>query len=193
MTASNPQGKGLVPILDAWHATQPAQVRAKPAHHILADYFTSLLVLSAEFQFKPCPGNNYYLYWCNPTWKLSLIAPEEWGERAPGPCIGRCVLHADMTWAITPNDTLGEHQELLTALQQFHQGFSTMLETDAPLEQGLPYFVAKLPYYRLLLSTGLASSLAKSIALSSLQGTKSKHWLNRLEGTSAPLLEQLQC
>lgn len=180
--SANPQGKGLVPILDAWQSTQPQRVEAKSARRILGDYFTSLLVLSAEFSFKPCLGVTYYLYWCGAQpangsgWKLSLIAPQEWGEHSPGVCLGQCELRTDMTWELTLIATLKDEPELQQALQQFHEGFSDMLDNDKPIEEGLPFFVGSLPYYRLLLSNGLASSLQKSINLSELQGSSGRHW-----------------
>ncbi|MFK8019121.1 MAG: DUF2452 domain-containing protein [Pseudomonadales bacterium] len=180
--AANPQGKGLVPILEAWHGVQAAAVEAKTARHIIRDYFTGLLVLSAEFNFKPCLGVAYYLYHSNEQqhrqcWKLSLIAPAEWGEHAPGPCLGRCELNTDMTWQLTIEQDVESKPELVAALQQFHDGFIDLLDRDHTLEEGLPFFVANLPYYRLLFSAGLAGSLSRSMALSSLQGTSSKGWL----------------
>ena len=179
--AANPQGKGLVPILEAWHGVQAAAVEAKTARHIIKDYFTGLLVLSAEFNFKPCFGAAYYLYFSSQpqkqSWKLSLIAPAEWGEHAPGPCLGRCELNADMTWQLTLEGNVDSKPELVAALQLFHDGFIDLLDRDQTLEEGLPFFVSSLPYYRLLFSAGLASSLSRSMALSSLKGTSSKAWL----------------
>lgn len=188
MTTSNPQGKGLVPILEAWQSTQATQVAAKPSAQVLSDYFTSLLVLSAEFHFKPCLGVAYHLYWCEPRWKLSLIGPVEWGDGIPGDYLGCCSLRDDMTWHLQPIDTVSEHVALTDALRRFHEGFCAMLDNDAPLEDKLPYFVRKLPYYRLLLSAGLASSLSKSIALSSLHSISSRQWLQGLPDAQPLLL-----
>lgn len=188
MTTSNPQGKGLVPILEAWHGAQARQVVAKPARQVLSDYFTSLLVLSAEFQFKPCLGVSYHLYWCEPKWQLSLIAPQEWGKKMPGEYLGQCCLRDDMTWQLQPSKSIGETPALLDALQRFHEGFRAMLNDDAPLEDKLPFFVSKLPYYRLLFSAGLASSLSKSISMSSLNSMSSRQWLNGLQDAEPLLL-----
>ena len=91
-TNPNPQGKGLVPVLDAWQSLQPAAVAPKSAPRLLGDYMVSLLVLSAEFSFKPVPGKPYYLYWREGDWQLSLISPVEWGLRLPGECLGECQL-----------------------------------------------------------------------------------------------------
>ena len=75
--APNPQGKGLVGFLLDWNYSSPREVTAKPQAQVLADYFTSLLVLSAKFKFKPTFGKNYYLYWDETCLSLSLISPKE--------------------------------------------------------------------------------------------------------------------
>ncbi|MFK7732910.1 MAG: DUF2452 domain-containing protein [Pseudomonadales bacterium] len=188
MTTSNPQGKGLVPVLEAWHGAQAIQLAPKPARQVLSDYFTSLLVLSAEFQFKPCLGTEYHLYWCEPKWQLSLIGPQEWGRKIPGDYLGQCKLRDDMTWQIEPASDISEKPELRDALQRFHEGFSDMLDSDAALEEKLPFFVAKLPYYRLLFSAGLANSLSKSMTLSSLNNISGRQWLNGLPDAQPLLL-----
>ncbi len=173
----NPQGKGLTPVLDEWRGAQPAQVTAKPPRQVLADYFTTLLVLSAEFSFKPAPGVAYFLYLRNGRWLLSLIAPAEWRGRAPGPCAGSCELQRDMTWTLTPADDLADQPDLVAALADFQQGFMALLDSDAPLEDSLPFYVAQLPYYRRLLAAGMAKSLESSMLLAGLSGHSGRHWL----------------
>lgn len=173
----NPQGKGLTPVLDEWRGAQPAQVKAKPPRKVLADYFTTLLVLSADFSFKPAPGVGYYLYLRGDQWLLSLISPQEWRGRGPGPCAGRCELQRDMTWALTPADDLAEQADLVAALAAFQEGFMALLDSEAPLEESLPYYVAQLPYYRRLLAAGMAKSLDLSLALAGLSGHSGRHWL----------------
>jgi hypothetical protein len=179
-TGANPQGKGLVPVLDAWRAVQPASVQAKSPRRILADYFTTMLVLSAEFTFKPRPGVAYFLYRCTDRWMLSLVSPSEWRGRAPGTYLGCCELSTDMTWHLQVRDDLDAHPILVDALQAFHDGFTRLLDRSAPLEEGLPYYADTLPYYRRLLAAGLASSLSQSLALAGLTGTSSRHWLQNL-------------
>ena len=51
----NPQGKGVVPVLEAWQAAKPSLTRPKSQRQVLNDYAISLLVLSAQFQFNPLP------------------------------------------------------------------------------------------------------------------------------------------
>ncbi len=59
-TAGNPEGKGVQGFLDDWRATEPRGVVAKPQRQVLAELFTSLLVLSASFKYRPVPGNPNY-------------------------------------------------------------------------------------------------------------------------------------
>lgn len=187
MTTANPQGKGLVPGLDAWRGAQPAGVEAKPARRILSDYFTSLLVLSAECAFKPCPGVEYYLYLAGQRWQLSLIAPVEWGQRAPGACLGQCQLRTDMTWRLEVQAGIEENPDIVDALRAFHCGFTDLLDREGALEDNLPYFVRELPYYRRLAAAGLSSSLRQSLTLSGLSERKARSWLGALAGEALAL------
>ncbi len=181
----NPQGKGLVPALEQWRSTQPALVRARSPREVLGDYFTTLLVLSAEFSFKPSVDVDYYLYRRAGGWVLSLIAPAEWGERLPGPCLGRCELLPDMTWQLEPAEDLADYPEMRDALEAFHEGFLTLLDREGSLEDNLPFYVRDLPYYRRLLAAGLSNSLKQSLALSGLDERHSREWLT---GTPLPRL-----
>ena len=176
-TGANPQGKGLVPTLDAWHAVQPAAVSAKSPRQVLADYFTTLLILSAEFSFKPRAGVSYFLYRAPDKWLLSLVSPREWGLRPPGVYLGECELRPDMTWQLQPTAELDSEPTLVHHLQQFHDGFIALLEGAAPLEDSLPFYAAELPYYRRLLAAGLASSLSRTLQLSQLAGISGRQWL----------------
>ena len=185
-TGGNPQGKGMVPVLDEWRGAQAGLVEAKPVQQLLTDYFVTLLVLSAEFNFKPVRGTDYYLFLAGTRWKLSLISPEEWGERAPGPCLGQCRLLADMTWTISPQDNLDASPEVRQALQAFHRGFLEMLDSANTLEAGLPHYVSNLPFYRRLLAAGLAGSLARSLELGGLTRRPAGFWLEAAGAT--PLL-----
>jgi hypothetical protein len=77
----NPEGKGVHGFLDDWRATGPRDVAAKPQRQVLAELFTSLLILSASFKYRPVPGRPNYLYWIDGQWSLSLIAPYEWPDK----------------------------------------------------------------------------------------------------------------
>ena len=102
----NPQGKGLVPVLEHWSSVCPSDVGEKDARTLLTDYLVSLLILSVKFRFKPVPGNTYHLIRSEGDWRLSLIAPWEWRRSAAGSYVGSCCLRTDMTWEINPAEYL---------------------------------------------------------------------------------------
>ncbi len=172
----NPQGKGLVPTLDAWQARQPVAVPEKSPRRVLSDYLTSLLVLSAEFNFRVVAGGRYHLYWRTGGWHLSLIAPEEWGRRDPGQYIGRCTLGRDMTWSLEPAEGLRTSDAALAALRDVQEDFLRQLDSGTPLEANLPDYAAQLPYARRLLAAGLAASVRQSLRRLGLDRARADEW-----------------
>ena len=157
----NPQGKGLTPLLNDWQYYRPLQARKKSPSQLFADYFTSMLVLSAEFSFKPVIGQRYYLYCKSGRWHLSLIEPERWDRQQAGDCLGECRLHRDMTWSITPHRQAGNSSAIKSALGRFATDMDAYLKNSGS-DQHLPYFAAQLPYYRRLAASGLAQSIKAS-------------------------------
>jgi hypothetical protein len=199
----NPQGKGLVPILAEWDAITPKFVRAKSAPQIMGEYFTSLLVLSAKFGFKPVPGKPYYLYWKKTSakhtvkqattleqspWRLSLIEPERLGGLAMGAFIGSCILQNDMTWTIEPSADIAEQTEAVEDLRLFHQQFHNSNNHQQSLEASLPFFIDELPFYRRLAATALSSSLSRSIEISQLENIPASQWLENNKDAGMALL-----
>ena len=126
---------------------------------LLADYFTSMLVLSSAFKFRPVVGQEYYLYRMNEDWSLSLIAPSEWSSERRQAYVGQCELHADMTWTIRPSDDLANRESTVSAIADFHEAFVAKLKSDIPLEEMLPTYVAKFSYYQRLFASALSRSL----------------------------------
>ncbi|MEM8660745.1 MAG: DUF2452 domain-containing protein [Pseudomonadota bacterium] len=177
MNTSNPQGKGLVPVLTDWQGMQPAMIRRRSAQQVLRDYFVGLLVISAECAFQPRRGIVYFMYRVKDGWRLSLLSPQDWSIRQPGPLLGECQLLEDMTWSLTPAADLAEQPDLLAALEAFQQGFVEWLDNDGTLEDHLPFHVRELPYYRRLVAAGLARSLKSSMAASGLDAKSSRVWL----------------
>ncbi len=174
--SGNPQGKGLVPILQHWWQYQPHQVQQKPAASLLSDYAISLLVLSAQFNFKPVPGQQYFLYLKRQSWHLSLIEPQRWDQRG-GTFLGRCELHRDMTWKLEPKPDFADEPELVEALQRFRKSLIEQFSEAETLQQQLPYYVAELPFYRRLAANGLATSIALSARNSGLLQQPVSRWL----------------
>ena len=73
ISLANPQGKASLALLDDLTQFKRYKIQQKNAPEWLADYFTSLLVVGASFNFKPILNKTYYLYLDNQQWKLSLI------------------------------------------------------------------------------------------------------------------------
>lgn len=178
----NPQGKGQLPLLQLWESNRPHRLAVKEARTLLGDYLASLLVLSAEFSFKPVAGAPYHLYRRHGRWRLSLVAPSEWTTTDPGVYVGSCSLRGDMTWTLTPSEHVHQHPDLVADLTAFVRQFVDTLASRATLEAGLPFYVSGLPFYQRLLATGLASSVHKTAQISGLGHKGADFWL----GSSGP-------
>jgi len=178
----NPQGKGLVPVLDALKALRPFQPEAKSGEQILRDFCLSTLVLSASFDFRAVPGQTYYLYRLTEGWNLSLISPVEWGQRCPGPYVGHCELAIDMTWTLVLAENLGTDGELLDALEAHLAGFIDRVTQAGRLEDALPIYESGLPYQQRMMATALSTSLQTSLLLSGLNGVSGAQLLSQGQG-----------
>jgi len=163
-------------------------LKAKDARTLMNDYAISLLVLSAQFRFKPVVGNVYYLYRAEGEWRLSLIAPWEWTDTRYGSYIGRCCLRTDMTWKLTPAEDLSCHRDLVADLAGFFRNFADSLTSQDTLESGLPFYVPHLPFYQRLLATGLASSIKRTAQISGLAERGAAFWLSTSASGAASTL-----
>ena len=179
-TAGNPEGKGAHGFLDDWRATQPRGVVAKPGRQVLADLFTSMLVLSASFKYRPVPGGSNYLYWVDGQWSLSLIAPGEWSDRRRAGFAGTCVLQPDMTWIIVPSDRLIEDNPVSAALGRFYEAFAEMLDTDLTLEEILPSYTGSLHYYQRLFASALSRSMRATVTRGDQASLSCRQWQTQL-------------
>ena len=180
----NPQGKGDVSLLNHWQQFRPQAVAAKPAAQLLAELFSSLLVLSADFSFKPVQGIRYFLYLKNGRWKLSLIEPMRWDHHKSGYYLGCCVLQPDMTWTLQVHILDNSDPVLMHALAQFYKALLLHLDSEQPLLEKLPFYVDNLPYYQRLAATGLASSISQSLAGGNSLHNSSAAWLDSLGSAS---------
>lgn len=160
------QDKGLVLVLQDLHASAPAQLRSKSGDEAAHDYCWSALVLSAAFGFRVSPGHQYYLYWVESRWRLSLISPEEWGRRQPGAFVARCELRHDMTWELMFDEAVTVGSEAHNALVRYLEGIRSQLECSGSWSALLREGERHLPYQQRVLTTALASSLRQSLALS---------------------------
>ena len=79
---------------------------------VLAELFTSMLVLSASFKYRPAPGCANFLYWVDGDWSLSLIEPDAWSDERRAGFVGTCALQPDMTWTLSPSAQLADSTPL---------------------------------------------------------------------------------
>lgn len=168
----NPQGKGLVPILDSL-AQSRATIAVPPKHieQITSELFTSLFVLHSRFQFKPVVGKSYWLYRrAEDSFHLSMIAPHEWGGSRFGHYIGECVLQQDITWTLTLAADAAHEPELLRLIAERRQQFEAALHNAKSIDNVLPVYVAALPFYQRLFASALANSLKISMQKSGILG-----------------------
>ncbi|MBT8124105.1 MAG: hypothetical protein KJO81_04695 [Gammaproteobacteria bacterium] len=190
---SNPQGKGVVGIIEDLRACTPMLVEAKSNYQWLADYFTSTLVLSAKYGFKPVIGKDYYLYYKNQEWKLSLIEPQAWKTHDPGVFFAECELNKDMSWSLVLSPDWQKHSTLVNAINELEQAFFNCVNDSKPIVDKLPFFKQHLSYYQRLGANALARSLKQSLEIKlgkekslSLAGTA---LVAELASVNKPLLE----
>lgn len=184
----NPEGKGVSGFLSDWGATQPRGVVAKPDRQVLTELFTSMLVLSAAFKYRPVSGCRNYLYWIDGQWSLSLIAPDEWSDERRAGFAGTCVLQPDMTWTIAPSERLAENGAVRDAMWRFYRGFADMLNTDLTLEEILPFYVGELSYYQRLYASALSRSVSTAVQRGNQAARSSRNWSQQLPVATHALL-----
>ena len=190
VTERNPDGKGVTQFLRDWDYSEPRGVVAKPDGRILADYFTSLLVLAARFTFKPVFGKDYYLYYENNRWTLSLISPSEWHDAAKLRCFaGTCRLHDDSTWSIEPSENLAGGGAVAEAVAHFFDEFAERMRTRDPLEDGMPVAEFRLSYYQRLFAAQLSRSLKRSMRYAGTEKTPAIEWLAKLPASVQRLVQ----
>lgn len=185
----NSDGKGVNGFLRDWQRSSPRGVVAKPRLQVLAELFTSKLALSASFRYRPVIGRTNYLYLIDGQWSLSLIAPEEWSDERRAGFAGQLVLQRDMTWTITPAESLADKPDVYVALRRFYEAFAESLDTDRSLEDILPSHVATLPYYQRLYASALSRSVRATITLGNQAATSCRQWhtlLPQLENVALP-------
>jgi len=187
-TDGNPEGKGVNGFLLDWHQSAPRGVVAKPQRQVLAEFFTSMLVLSAAFKYRPAVGTLNYLYWVDDEWSLSLIAPAEWSDERRAGFAGSCVLQRDMTWTIIPSEQLANQNKVSDAIGRFYDAFAEMLDTDLTLEEILPTHVRRLRYHQRLFANALSRSMRATVTLGGQTSTGCRDWLQELPRASSALL-----
>ena len=173
---ANPDGKGANGFMLDWYLSEPRGVVAKPQNQVLAEFFTSMLVLSAKFKYKPVVGVENYLYWIDGEWSLSLIAPDEWSDERRAGFAGACVLQHDMTWTIKPSEMLGKDNEVSDAIGRFYDAFAETLDSDRTLEEILPFYVREMPYYQRLYASALSRSVRGTVTIGGQRSIRCRDW-----------------
>ena len=172
----NTDGKGANGLMLDWYRTEPRGVVAKSRHQVLAEFFTSMLVLSAQFKYRPVVGVANYLYWIDDSWRLSLIAPSQWTKERRAGFVGTCILQADMTWTIDPSEQLNSRSDLSERVARFFDAFATTLDTDLTLEEILPFYVRKMPYWQRLHASALGRSIHCAVTLGGQTRIEARDW-----------------
>ncbi len=90
-----------------------------------------------------------------------------------------------MTWTIAPSDSLVEDNPVSAAIGHFYDGFAETLDTVCTLEEILPFYVGRMPYYQRLYASALSRSIRSTVTLGDKISIKCRHWrmlLPRLAG-----------
>ncbi len=184
----NPDGKGANGFMLDWYRSEPRGVVAKPERQVLAEYFTSMLVLSASFKYKPAIGAENYLYVIDGEWSLSLIRPDQWSSERQAGFVGTCVLQHDMTWTIDPSDNLSVDGPVADAVALFYDAFAESLDTDLTLEEILPFYVGSMPYYQRLYANALSRSIRRAVTIGGQRDMQCRDWQAALPRQSNAML-----
>ena len=175
--APNPQGKGLVPVLEGLMSVRPhpASIRAKSVHQVSAELFTTLFVLQSDFQFKPRVSTDYFLYFKEQRFRLSLISPAEWGHSTFGIYVGCTRMQADATWTIELAEVSELSESIVQIIHQMQSDFSRQLDAVESIDKLFPEYLQQLPYYQRLLGSAVSYSFKTSLRLAQLENSKSSY------------------
>lgn len=164
MVKANPQGKGLVPILENLVSVRSQlQIPPKTVEQITCELFTSLFVLNSNFGFRPVINRRYWLYRNQDQFKLSLIAPDEWRHDGFGEFIGMCKLQTDLTWTLELSTQAQQDATFVAFLNDEQEKFRQRVASPTDLRDALPFYLAERPFFQRVLAAGLAYSLNISL------------------------------
>lgn len=167
----NPQGKGLVPVLQGLqqHLRQPVLV-PKQIDQIEMELFTSLFVLQSALKFNPVAGQSYWMYEVEGGYRLLMVAPDEWLRPYSGRCIGECVLQDDRTWTLALQPALAADTAFLARIDTLRRRMQQALERATTIEAVLPVYEEGLGYHGRIMAFILGKSLLSSMQLSGIKG-----------------------
>ena len=81
-----------------------------------------------------------------------------------------------MTWTIAPSDLLAEDNPVSDAIGRFYDAFAETLDTDLTLEEILPFYVGRLPYYPRLYASALSRSMRAAVTLGDQAANSCRQW-----------------
>ena len=87
----------------------------------------------------------------------------------------------------TPSSN-AEDPKLAEAVGDAYDAFVERLDSTNPLEDELPFYEAKLPYYQRLFAAALSRSIRASLTYGDQLGTESRAWLEQLPRDASRLL-----
>jgi hypothetical protein len=93
-----------------------------------------------------------------------------------------------MTWTITPSDLLADRNAVSDAIGRFYDAFAEMLNTDLTLEEILPFYVRRLPYYQRLFASALSRSMRTAVTLGDQASNSCRQWRTLLPQRKDALL-----
>lgn len=171
----NPQGKGLTPVLEhLQQTTNTLSVPAKDIHRISSELFTSLFVLNSQIRFKPVCGQCYWLYRTDDTYRLSLIAPEQWTSARYGRYIGVCQLQNDLTWTLELSEQSRNDPQFIAEIARQRRRFEENMQQAEKVDDMLPVYKKHLPFYSRALASALSRSLQTSLQKGGISGLSYK-------------------
>lgn len=166
----NPQGKGLVPILQG--LDRHRLDRLLPPKHIdqvQMELFTSMFVLGSDIRFNPVPDRAYFLYQTDGRYKLLMVGPEEWHTPYRGRYIGKCILHQDRTWSMDLAPAMRHDEAFMADIDQRQAKLQAALENAETVEDVLPVFEQSMGYNSRILAFILGRSLGLSMDMAGIR------------------------
>ncbi len=167
----NPQGKGLVPILQTLDNHRLDKLLPpKKIDQVEMELFTSMFVLKSDIRFNPVAGKSYYLYQTEGRYKLLMVGPEEWCTPYRGRYIGECELHDDRTWSMALDPAMEHDKVFMAEITREQEILQEALENAKCVEDVLPVFEGSMGYNSRLLAFILGKSLGISMEMAGIRG-----------------------
>jgi hypothetical protein len=165
----NPQGKGLVPILQGIDRHRLDRLLPpKKIDQVQMELFTSMFVLKSDIRFNPVPGEGYFLYQTDGRYKLLMVGPTEWSTPYRGRYIGECILHEDRTWSMALDPAMTHDEAFMQEITAQQDKLQAALEQAETVADVLPVFEEALGYNSRILAYILGKSLGLSMDMAGI-------------------------